>query len=89
MALVAGTQAGIYGYGHGPSAVIQGPSGAVVRAGVAGGAYIAGPGFGAYGYLGPYGAYGYLGHGYEGQWIPEYSEKFYDDGSYKPWLYGH
>lgn len=57
----------------------------------------AGYGYG-YGYGGPgtyyYGAYAapsyYVippGSGLEGQYIPDYTEKLYDDGSYKPYLY--
>ena len=32
--------------------------------------------------VGPWG--GLVGSGLEGQWVPEYSEKLYDDGSYRP-----
>ena len=28
------------------------------------------------------------GSGLEGQWIPDINEKLYDDGSYKPYVYG-
>ncbi|RZC33224.1 hypothetical protein BDFB_010874 [Asbolus verrucosus] len=33
--------------------------------------------------------HGLVGSGLEGQWIPDINEKLYDDGSYKPHIYGH
>ncbi|XP_050294704.1 uncharacterized protein LOC126734911 [Anthonomus grandis grandis] len=99
----AGLHAGIVG-GVGSPAIISGPSGAVVRSGVAHGAVVAGPALGlglglghlgvvAPGVLAPglglLGAHGWEGSGIEGQWIPDINEHLYDDGSYKPHIYGH
>lgn len=32
---------------------------------------------------------GLVGSGIEGQWVPDINEHLYDDGSYKPHVYGH
>ncbi|KAJ3649037.1 hypothetical protein Zmor_020799 [Zophobas morio] len=85
------------------AAVLAGPSGTVVRSGVAAYAspvaYAAAP-YAAYAAApivrsgivaaGPI-AYAAVpaGSGLEGQWIPDITEKFYDDGSYKPHVYGY
>ncbi|KAF7267688.1 uncharacterized protein LOC143201786 [Rhynchophorus ferrugineus] len=76
------------GLGHAGAAAVIAPavSAGYVAAGpaipgiLAGGLY--GPGLYGAGLLGP-------GSGLEGQYIPDYTEHLYDDGSYKPYLYGH
>ncbi|GJQ78791.1 hypothetical protein Trydic_g2633 [Trypoxylus dichotomus] len=46
-------------------------------------------GLGAWGgHWGPWGGLGWLGAGHDGQWVPDNSELLYDDGSYKPAVYG-
>lgn len=89
--------------GLGSHAVLSGPAGTVVRGGLApapalvaghGVGVVAGHGVGVIGHAGVWGGHGLLGHGLEGsglegQWIPDINEKLYDDGSYKPHIYGH
>uniref|UniRef100_Q7M478 Cuticle structural protein PCP9.2, post-ecdysial n=1 Tax=Tenebrio molitor TaxID=7067 RepID=Q7M478_TENMO len=84
------------------AAVLQGPSGTVVRSGLAGGvvahsplAYSAPLATSApylHGGIVAAGPVAYAavpaGSGLEGQWIPDINEKLYDDGSYKPHIYG-
>ncbi|KAJ8977771.1 hypothetical protein NQ317_001682 [Molorchus minor] len=42
------------------------------------------------GLVGAPAAYGIApGSGHEGQWVPDYTDKLYDDGSYKGEYYGH
>ncbi|MDN4163621.1 hypothetical protein, partial [Nocardioides abyssi] len=65
---------GIYGAGLGAAGAIIAPATA--------GAVVA-PGLGLLGH-------GLLaGSGIEGQYVHDHSELLYDDGSYKPYLYGH
>ncbi|EFA07532.1 anti-diruetic peptide precursor [Tribolium castaneum] len=80
------------------AAVLSGPSGTVVRSGLAH-APFAYHGL-HHAYAAPIAHHGIVagaplayaavpaGHGLEGQWIPDINEKFYDDGSYKPHIYG-
>ncbi|XP_030766354.1 spidroin-2-like [Sitophilus oryzae] len=80
--------------GHAAAVVAPAVSAGYIAAGPAAPGYVAaGPGYVGGAVYGPgfYGAgYGYLaGSGHEGQYIPDYTEKLYDDGSYKPHLYGH
>lgn len=76
--------------------VITGPSGQVIRSGLAGigtPLIAAGP-LGAVGVavpnvrIAPSGLIVPAGSGLEGQWIPDINEKLYDDGSFKPQIYG-
>ncbi|GJQ78794.1 hypothetical protein Trydic_g2636 [Trypoxylus dichotomus] len=79
--------------GHGPAAVIAGPSGSVSTSGLGawnGVGWVAGYGVPVNGlWNAGYGLWngargGWSGSGYEGQWIPDINEKLYDDGSYRP-----
>lgn len=94
--VVAAASASVIGGLAGNGAIVVGPSGTVIRSGlgvVAPGLGL-GLGLGHAGIVGPAGilSHGLLvpaGSGLEGQWIPDINEHLYDDGSYKPYIYGH
>ncbi|XP_044264813.1 collagen alpha-1(X) chain-like [Tribolium madens] len=77
-AVVAGHGVGVVGH-----AGVIGHAGLIGHAGIIGPAgIVAGHGLLGHGLIAP-------GSGLEGQWIPDINEKLYDDGSYKPHIYGH
>ncbi|XP_045474033.1 uncharacterized protein LOC123680272 [Harmonia axyridis] len=100
-AVIAGPSGAITANGLGHAAVV-GPTGANLGLGHAGIGLLGAPGLlaarglglGAIGPLGlaahlDVGHGGLIGSGIEGQWVPDINEHLYDDGSYKPHVYGH